>query len=45
MGEPNYIRGEEWRRVAGGAEGGGKHGTIKQWTYYEETAQKTGAFD
>lgn len=44
IGEPNYLRGEEWRRLAGAGEGSA-HGTRKQWTFYEESAQKSGALD
>jgi ribulose-5-phosphate 4-epimerase/fuculose-1-phosphate aldolase len=41
IGEPRYLHGEELKTVA--SEGGGRHGTTKYWTYWEETARKMGA--
>jgi ribulose-5-phosphate 4-epimerase/fuculose-1-phosphate aldolase len=43
IGEPHYIGGAEWQRIAG--DGGSKHGALKQWTYFEESARKHGALD
>src|SRR5579875_1209607 len=41
IGEPRYLHGEELKTVA--SEGGGRHGTTKYWTYWEETARNMGA--
>jgi ribulose-5-phosphate 4-epimerase/fuculose-1-phosphate aldolase len=43
IGKPRYLHGEELKTIA--SEGGGKHGTTKYWTYWEETARKAGALN
>jgi ribulose-5-phosphate 4-epimerase/fuculose-1-phosphate aldolase len=43
IGQPHYLAGSELKSVGG--ELGGKHGTTKHWTYWEETARKMGALE